>query len=121
VPSTVILVEDAPEMRAMLRAAVRLRLQMDVVGEAETSEAAGRLAFRLHPDLVVLDPGLQDTEGRESFARVHEASPESGVVVYSGADSDRHWYEKQGVRFVLKGGDLTALLDAITATTADDR
>jgi DNA-binding NarL/FixJ family response regulator len=59
-----------------------------VVGEAEDGAAAIDLAWRLQPDIVVLDIGLPDFAGHHVLTGIREASPGARVVVYSGTDPD---------------------------------
>jgi DNA-binding NarL/FixJ family response regulator len=111
----VLLVDDLPEVRTLLRSALRLRAGMEIVGEATTSTAAAAQAAELHPDVVVLDSHLPDAAGQDAYQRVHAAAPTACVVIYSAYDSDEGWYRHHGVRFVSKDPDITGLIKAITA------
>jgi DNA-binding NarL/FixJ family response regulator len=109
----VMLVDDIPEVRVMLRTAMRLRSGLEVVAEASTSQSARTLAESTKPDIVVLDLRLPDDDGRQTFFHMREVAPNSFVVVYAAGSSDRNWYEDRGVPFVRKDDDLDALFDAI--------
>ena len=54
---TVVIVDDSPEVRALVRAQIRLSDRLDVVGEGSNGLDAAALANRLHPDLMLLDAG----------------------------------------------------------------
>ena len=82
----VLLVDDAQDVRRMVRTALRLRGGFEVVGEASSGAEAVRLADVLHPDIVVLDLGLPDIAGREVLTRIRGQSPGSRVVVFTGMD-----------------------------------
>jgi DNA-binding NarL/FixJ family response regulator len=84
----VLLVDDAQDVRRMVRTALRLRGGFEVVGEASSGAEAVRLADVLHPDIVVLDLGLPDIAGREVLTRIRGQSPGSRVVVFTGMEPD---------------------------------
>src|SRR5512141_2137821 len=110
----VLLVDDVVEVRHLVRTALRFRGGFEVVGEASHGGEAVRLAESLHPDVVVLDLGLPDIAGREVLSRIREHSPESKVVVFSGADSaDRAWIAKHVEGYVLKDAQLDYLVDLL--------
>lgn len=119
-PITTLLVDDAPDVRTMLRIALRSRGGFEVVGEAETAAGAVELASELRPDVVVLDLGLPDLEeAREVLGRIRRASPTSRVVVFSGRETDRPWFEQRAAGYVVKGADLDDLMDLLERVGAD--
>jgi CheY-like chemotaxis protein/anti-sigma regulatory factor (Ser/Thr protein kinase) len=118
-----LLVDDAPDVRTLLRIALRARGGFEVVGEAETGAEATRLAGQLRPDVVVLDLGLPDLTARDLLAQIRRQSPTSRIVIFSGNESDRAWFEKRSSRYVVKDSALDDLLDTLTevgATQAHD-
>ncbi len=89
---SIVLVDDVAEVRTLLRIALRVRPGFEVVGEAADGGEAVSLIARLRPDVVVLDVGLPDLAGRELLTQIRRDSPQSKVVVFSGAEpSDRAW------------------------------
>jgi DNA-binding NarL/FixJ family response regulator len=110
---TTLLVEDSPDVRAMLRVALRARGGFEVVGEAETGAEASRLAAALRPDVVVLDLGLPDLAGKDLLARIRRQSPTSRIVIFSGSDTDRSWFEERTAGYVVKDSDLDDLVDVL--------
>ena len=114
----VLLVDDVPEVRRLVRTALRFRGGFDVVGEASTGVAAVTLVEELQPDLVVLDLGLPDITGRDVLTQVRELRPETKVVIFSGADAeDRSWYEQRAAGYVLKDADIDYLVDLLESVT----
>lgn len=109
----VLLVDDEPDIRLVLRTALRLRSGVEIVGEATSSFSAVELAAEQAPDLVVLDLGLPDSSGSESYVQVQAAAPDSRFVIYTSSDAERAWFRTHGVDFVGKNGDLTELMDAV--------
>lgn len=113
-PVRVVLVDDVPDVRRLVRTALRFRGGFDVVGEAADGQEAVDLTRALTPDLVVLDLGLPDIAGGEVLAGIREHSPASKVVVFSGADvPDRAWVRERVEGYVLKDADLDYLVDLL--------
>lgn len=109
----VLLVDDEPDIRLVVRTALRLRHAIEVVGEAATTFSAVELVAEQEPDLVVLDLGLPDSSGSNSYLQVQAAAPQARFVIYSGSDAERDWFRSQGVAFVGKDGGLTELMDVL--------
>ena len=110
----VVLVDDVPEVRRLVRTALRFRGGFDVVGEAGDGAEAVSLAAQHQPDVVVLDLGLPDLAGREVLAGIRDRSPVSKVVIFSGTEtSDRAQLVQQVEGFVMKDDDLDFLIDLL--------
>jgi DNA-binding NarL/FixJ family response regulator len=110
-----LLVDDVDDVRRLLRTALRFHGGFEVVGEARDGAEAVRLAGDLHPDVVVLDLGLPDIAGRDVLSRIHQGSPESKVVVFSGMESADLWVRDHVDGYVLKDADLDYLVDLLAA------
>jgi CheY-like chemotaxis protein len=110
----VLIVDDVPEVRQMLRTALRFRQLFTVVGEAADGSAAIECVSRLKPDIVVLDLGLPDLAGRQVLTRIRNAAPGVKVVVFSGtepAESDGIADAVDG--YALKNGRLDYLIELL--------
>ncbi len=83
-PPTIVLVDDAVEVRTVVRARLRLSGVLEVVGEGSSGHDAIALATRLHPDLLLLDVSMPGMDGIEALPVVREAAPATRVVMYSG-------------------------------------
>ena len=108
-----LIVDDARDVRTMLRIALRARGGFDVVGEADNGVDAARLAGVLRPDIVVLDLGLPDLPAKDLLGRIRQQSPTSRVVIFSGNETDRPWFEERSAGYVVKGTDLDDLIDVL--------
>ena len=82
--STIVVVDDAPEVRALVRTRLRLSGVFDVVGEGGDGTAAVALAEQHRPQLMLLDVSMPGMDGLEALPRVLAVSPDTRVVVYSG-------------------------------------
>ena len=115
----VLLVDDADDIRRVVRTGLRYHGGFEVVGEASNGEEAVALAQRLHPDVVVLDLGLPDIAGEEVLTRIRTSAPLTKVVVFSGLEAhDRAWFEERVAGYVLKDADLDFLIDVIERSGA---
>lgn len=118
----VVLVDDVPEVRRLVRTALRFRGGFDVVGEAGDGAEAVSLASVQQPDVVVLDLGLPDLAGRDVLAGIREQSPVSKVVIFSGTETaDRASLVQQVEGFVMKDEDLDFLIDLLETLGAARR
>jgi CheY-like chemotaxis protein len=79
----VVLADDDPEMRALVRDALGESDRFRVVGEARDGGEAVAQAARHRPDLLLLDLSMPVMSGLEALAPIREASPETQVVVLS--------------------------------------
>jgi len=84
----VLLVDDVPEVRRLVRTALRFRGQFEVVGEAADGATAIALAASERPDVVVLDIGLPDIAGKDVLTRLRQAAPTVKVVIFSGTEPE---------------------------------
>jgi len=61
--------------------------EVQVVGEADSSEEGIRLAGETTPDLILVDTSLPDRDTHEVLALLREISPESSLVLLANAPS----------------------------------
>ena len=85
----VLVCEDVPDMRALLREALDADPKLRVVGEAGDGDGAVRLAGALQPDVVLLDIGMPGPAVAEVVAGVRRAAPGAVIVVLSGYGPER--------------------------------
>ncbi len=119
--STVV-VDDAADLRAIVKARLRVSSRFDVVGEAGDGLEAVELARRLRPALVILDVSMPRMDGLEALPAILAASPGTRVVMFSGFE-ERSLAEAAGllgaVGFVEKSvpiAQLPHLLESLLGT-----
>ena len=80
----VLLCDDTPEMRALLRYALEAEGGVDIVGEAGDGDAAIRLAADEQPDVVVLDLEMPGPDPEALLNGLRRAAPTAALVTFSG-------------------------------------
>lgn len=110
----VLIVDDVPEVRQIVRTTLRVHPGFEVAGEAANGNDAVALAERERPDVVVLDLGLPDLAGRDVLSRLREVSPDSQVVVFTATDpADSAGIVEDVEGYALKDDDLDYLVQLI--------
>lgn len=84
----VVVVDDAADLRSLLRARLRLTGRFEVVAEGATGADAMLLCQRHAPDLVLLDVSMPDMDGLEALVGIRERAPRTAVVMFSGFEEE---------------------------------
>jgi DNA-binding NarL/FixJ family response regulator len=85
----VLLVDDADDLRLMLRLNLEGSGRFAVVGEAADGVEGTELAREQQPDLVLLDIAMPVQDGFEALPHIREAAPDARVVVLSSFEEQR--------------------------------
>ena len=112
----VFMVDDHALVRSGMRMILSAEVDIDVVGEAETGEAALPQIRKLKPDVVLCDLHLPGISGLEVTERVVRASGRARVVIVSVLDDGplpRRLIEAGASGYVGKGGDAQELVRAV--------
>lgn len=115
----VLIADDTPEIRRLLRLNLELDGRFEIVGEAADGAEAVALARSLRPDAVVLDLAMPVMDGLQAIPVILESCPASRILVLSGFDHSRmearareqgaHGYLEKGEAFVHIADTLVAL------------
>ncbi len=119
---TVLVVDDADDLRMLLRSRMESRRGLTVVGEAADGLAAVELASELQPDLVMLDLAMPRMDGLEALPLIRAAVPGVRVIVLSGFNQStlaEKAMEAGADRYVVKGGSMRQLLDLVDTVLED--
>ncbi len=81
---TIVLIDDAPEVRALVRTRLKLSKRFDVVGEGGTGLEAVQLAIELAPQVILLDVSMPDMDGLAALERIRVEAPKTMVAMFSG-------------------------------------
>jgi two-component system invasion response regulator UvrY len=88
VPVTVLIADDQAPFRSAARAVVGIAPGFEIVGEAESGEAAVELVDELKPDLVLMDIHLPGISGIEAARRIAGSSPLTVTFLLSSYQAD---------------------------------
>ncbi|HET7735765.1 MAG TPA: response regulator transcription factor [Nocardioidaceae bacterium] len=94
---------------------------LEVVGDAETGEAALALINQLEPDVVLLDIRLPGINGIETARRVRDRHPDVRVLMVTAYDDDeyvRGAFEAGAAGYLIKSAPARELVEAVRAVAA---
>jgi len=115
---TILLVDDHSLVRDGLCALLTTQPDMRVVGSFADGRQALAFAAATPPDVAVLDVALQGADGIECAKRIHEACPDTDILMLSMHASDEYVYQALRVGatgYVLKESAGSELIAAIRA------
>ncbi|MEY2473237.1 MAG: hypothetical protein QOK28_2566 [Actinomycetota bacterium] len=117
----IVLVDDAAEVRALVRMRLKLSKQFEVVGEGSTGNEAVQLANELAPQLILLDVSMPDMDGLEALQRIRAEAPGTIVAMFSGFEE--HGLADQAralgaADFIEKSVPIEQLADRLLAAVA---
>ena len=113
----VLLADDHRLLRDALKSV--LEKECDVVGEAESGEAAIEMAARIRPHVVLMDIGMRGMGGLEAANRIAESAPGAKVLIVSQYDDEEYvieaFEEAEAAGYLLKTDAAEELLAAVRA------
>lgn len=119
---TVLVVDDAADLRMLLRFALGTSPLLTVIDEAPDASTAIDLAGRHQPDVIVLDEMMPGGNGSEAIPQLRSAAPGASIVLYSAIAARLVGEAKEPYRadrYVDKGVPMEELVQAIVEVTAD--
>jgi two-component system response regulator DesR len=112
----VLVVDDNPDVARILGEFIRLDPGLEFVGAVGTGSEALDQARRGAADVFILDLSLKDSRGFGVLERLHAESPDLKLIVHTAHSSEEHAAHARrmgAAAFVVKDGDVHALLNAI--------
>lgn len=89
-PTRVLLVDDDPDIRHVVRLYLQRVDAIEIVGEAADGQAAIDKAQDLQPDVVLLDVMMPVKSGHEAIGDLLTVSPRSMIVMLSALHAGTH-------------------------------
>src|SRR2546422_11538512 len=85
-PIRVVIADDTPEIRLLLRVVLRRAPDLELVGEAADGAEAVKIATELRPDVIVLDLAMPVMDGLQAIPLLAERTPETKILILTGFD-----------------------------------
>jgi two-component system chemotaxis response regulator CheY len=117
----VLLVDDNPLTRVLVRFSIESRLGLEVCGEAADGLEGVEKGRELKPDLIVLDFSMPEINGLQAAVILHEVVPNTPIILFTVYKDaiPIHVARAAGVTAVLSKTDqVTLLADEIQRLTA---
>ncbi len=99
----VLIVDDSPFVREVLREILSRYSDIHVVGEAQDGKRAAQMVAELHPDVITMDVVMPLVGGIEAIQRIMQANPTPIIVV-----SDAHASSKELSMRAIENGAIDA-------------
>jgi signal transduction histidine kinase len=116
----IVIVDDTPDMRLLMRVLLDRYDGYTIVGEAENGLEAIELAQIHQPDVILLDLAMPEMDGLEALPQIKRAATSAEVIVLSTFDADQMAAAAVGAgasSYVRKGASPEELVHTIAATT----
>jgi len=85
-----VIVEDDPDMREVIRLTMQVDARLHIMGEAASAREAIDLARSLDPGVIILDHSIEgDVMGLEAAPMLKEAAPNAKILLFSAYDLAR--------------------------------
>lgn len=113
----VLIVDDAPVIREILRQLLIELKDIDIVGEAETVSEAVEAASAYSPDLILLDFQLKDGNALQVLKEIKSQNVSTSVLIFTNYTENRYreaCYANGADGFYDKNKDIFLLSEAIT-------
>jgi DNA-binding NarL/FixJ family response regulator len=112
----ILIADDHPAIRRVLRALIESHTEWQVCGDAKNGADAVEKALELKPDLVILDLAMPIVDGIRAAREISSALPETPILMHTmhGSPAVNLEAKKAGVsKVVSKGESGNNLLNAI--------
>jgi DNA-binding NarL/FixJ family response regulator len=119
----VLVVDDSPSTRAMLREALAMDGGIEVVGEAGSGREAVSRAGDLEPDVVLMDVRMPEGDGVEAARVITASRPSTKIVALTWMDDPgtvRDMLTAGAMGYVVKGGTIDELCGAIRRASSGE-
>jgi NarL family two-component system response regulator LiaR len=113
---SILITDDHVLVRQGIRTFLELQPDLTVLGEADSGEAAVRMAAELVPDVVLMDLVMPGIGGVEATRQVKQVSPHSQIIVLTSYHEDEYIFpalRAGALSYVLKDVGPDELADTV--------
>ncbi len=111
-----LIVEDEPPARELLRTLSARRSELELVGEAADGRTALEAIRELEPDVVLMDLRMPEMNGVEAMSHIRSENPNAKFIVLTTFDTDEYIFDAidAGARgYLLKDASADELFHAV--------
>src|SRR6266498_1061047 len=103
----ILIVDDSPSIRLLLRRCIEANTSWDVCGEAENGKVAIEKVIQLSPDAVIVDFQMPVMDGLEAARQITRFSPDTPILMFTMHKSDQlvQAAKAAGIRDVVSKSD----------------
>ena len=120
---SLLITDDHALVRQGIRAFLELQPDLIVLGEADSGEAAVRMAAELVPDVVLMDLVMPGIGGVEATRQLKQVSPHTQVIVLTSYHEDEYIFpalRAGALSYVLKDVGPDELADTVRKAARDE-
>lgn len=111
VRNELVLVEDDPDYRLLIRVALGVDPRFEMSGEARSVEGGIELAREAHPRLIILDHNLEgEMIGLSAAPQLKAAAPNSKILLFSAYDLEAEARREPAVDAYVRKDEIGKLL-----------
>jgi DNA-binding NarL/FixJ family response regulator len=111
-----VVVEDEPDMREVIRLTLARDARLHILGEAANAADAIELARTHDPGLIILDHSIEgDMMGLEAAPLLKEAAPRAVILLFTAYDMAAEARREPAVDAFLRKDELSRLLQTVDA------
>jgi DNA-binding NarL/FixJ family response regulator len=109
-----VVVDDDPDVRAVVRAIMAADPRLEVMGEASSADEAVELARSLEPRVIILDHYIDgDVMGLEAAPRLKEVAPRAKILLFTAYDMAAQAKAEPAVDGYLRKDSISELLPTV--------
>ncbi len=109
-----VIVEDEPDMRMMIRAILNADNRIEIVGEAASAAEAIEVAASVDPGLIILDHSIEgDVMGLQAAPMLKAAAPSAKILMFSAFDLKKEAAAEPAIDAFLGKSEVAQLLPTV--------
>ncbi len=119
----ILIVDEQPFMRRVIRDIIGKENDLEVIGEASSGQDAEWQASQVQPDVVLMNINMPDCDGFEAIERIIACSPDSRVVIFTSDFHIQHIVpaiQKGAMGYISKDIEPDALVHTIRSAARND-